>query len=227
MLDPTAASLSTLMRHTSFANFWRARVATTTAFQMLWVAIGWQVYDMTGSALDLGLVGLMQFLPVVAMSVVVGQTVDRYDRRLIARTCECVHALAAAALAIGSAMGWLTREGIFAMVLLTSTARAFEMPSIIALLPGLVAPPLLPRAIAASNTASQTAVICGPALGGVIYGFGPTTVYALCAAIFLLASVLVTMLKTPPPKARAPITLATMFAGFSYVSRTPLLLGAI
>jgi hypothetical protein len=75
---------------------------------------------------------------------------------------------------------------------------------------------------------SNTAVICGPALGGIIYGVGPTTVYALCAAVFLLASVLVTMLKTaPPPKARAPITLATMFAGFSYVSRTPLLLGAI
>jgi MFS family permease len=228
MLDPAAASLATLMRHTSFANFWCARVATTTAYQMLWVAIGWQIYDMTGNALDLGLVGLMQFLPVVAMSVVVGQTVDRYDRRAIARTCECVHALAAAALAIGSAMGWLTREGIFGVVLVTSTARAFEMPSIIALLPGLVAPQLLPRAVAASNTASQTAVICGPALGGIIYGIGPTTVYALCAATFLLATILVSMLKmAPPPKARAPVTLATMFAGFSYVSRTPVLLGAI
>ena len=228
MLDPAAASLATLMRHTSFANFWCARVATTTAYQMLWVAIGWQIYDMTGNALDLGLVGLMQFLPVVAMSVVVGQTVDRYDRRAIARTCECVHALAAAALAIGSAMGWLTREGIFGVVLVTSTARAFEMPSIIALLPGLVAPQLLPRAVAASNTASQTAVICGPALGGIIYGIGPTTVYALCAATFLLATILVSMLKmAPPPKARAPVTLATMFAGFSYVSRAPVLLGAI
>jgi MFS family permease len=227
MLDPAAASLATLMRHTSFANFWCARVATTTAYQMLWVAIGWQVYDMTGNALDLGLIGLMQFLPVVAMSVAVGQVVDRYDRRAIARTCQCVHALAAMVLAIGSAAGWLTREGIFALVLVTSTARAFEMPSIIALLPGLVAPPLLPRAIAASNTASQTAVICGPALGGIIYGFGPTTVYALCAAVFLLAGILVSMLKTAPPKARAPVTLATMFAGFSYVGRTPLLLGAI
>jgi MFS family permease len=228
MLDPAAASLATLMRHKSFANFWSARVATTTAYQMLWVAIGWQVYDMTGSALDLGLVGLMQFLPVVAMSVVVGHTVDRYDRRVIARICQCAHALAATALAIGSATEWLTRDGIFALVLVTSTARAFEMPSIIALLPGLVAPKLLPRAIAASTAASQTAVICGPALGGIIYGFGPTTVYGLCAAIFLLASMLVAMIETAPqPKARAPVTLATMFAGFSYVSRHPLILGAI
>ena len=151
MLDPAAASLATLMRHTTFANFWCARVATTTAYQMLWVAIGWQVYDMTGNALDLGLVGLMQFLPVVAMAVVVGQTVDRYDRRVIARTCECVHALAATALAIGSATGWLTREGIFALVLLTSTARAFEMPSIIA----LASNSMIIRSIAGQGRASQ------------------------------------------------------------------------
>jgi len=94
-------------------------------------------------------------------------------------------------------------------LLVTATARAFEMPSILALVPGIVAPPLLPRAIAASQTASQTAVICGPALGGVIYAFGPTTVYAICAAIFILASILVAMLKTASlPKARVPVTLA-------------------
>jgi MFS family permease len=228
MLDPAAASLVTLMRHESFANFWCARVATTTAYQMQAVAVGWQVYDMTGNALDLGLVGLMQFFPVVVMSVAVGQAVDRYDRRAIARICQCVLALAAAALAIGTAAGWLNREAIFALVLVTATARAFEMPSILALVPGIVAPPLLPRAIAASQTASQTAVICGPALGGVIYAFGPTTVYAICAAIFLLASVLVAMLKTASrPQTRAPVTLATVFAGFSYISSRPLLLGVI
>src|ERR1700730_3895487 len=142
MLDPAAASLVTLMRDDSFANFWCARVATTTAYQMQAVAVGWQVYDMTGNALDLGLVGLMQFFPVVAMSVAVGQAVDRYDRRAIARTCQCALAIAAAALAIGTAAGWLTREAIFALVLAIGTARAFEMPSILALLPGIVSPPL-------------------------------------------------------------------------------------
>jgi MFS family permease len=111
---------------------------------------------------------------------------------------------------------------------MSGTARAFEMPSMLALVPGIVAPALLPRAIAASASASQTAVICGPALGGLIYAFGPMVVYAICAVIFVLASILVAMLATAPrPTERAPVTLATMFAGFSYIRARPWLLGAI
>ena len=106
--------LPALMRHNSFGNFWCARVATTMAYQMQSVAIGWQIYDMTGSALDLGLVGLVQFLPTVVLSVLVGQAVDHLDRKRIARTCQGVAALAAMLLAVGTAAGWLTRDAIFA-----------------------------------------------------------------------------------------------------------------
>jgi MFS family permease len=216
------------MRHNSFGNFWCARVATTMAYQMQSVAIGWQIYDLTNSALDLGLVGLAQFFPTVVLSVVVGQAVDHFDRKIIARTCQFVAALGATMLAIGTTAGWLTRDTILLLVFMTGSARAFEMPSLLALVPGIVAPPLLPRAIAASTSASQTAVICGPALGGLIYAFGPMVVYATCAVIYVFASILVAMLKTAPrPTERAPVTLATMFAGFSYIRSRPWLLGVI
>jgi len=198
------------------------------AYQMQSVAIGWQIYDMTGSALDLGLVGLVQFLPTVVLSVLVGQAVDHLDRKRIARTCQGVAALAAMLLAVGTAAGWLTRDAILLLVLLSGTARAFEMPSLLAMVPGIVAPELLPRAIAASTSASQTAVICGPALGGLLYALGPTVVYALCAAIYGVANVLVAMLKTAPrATVRPPVTLSTVFAGFSYIRERPWLLGAI
>ena len=221
-------SLPALMRHNSFGNFWCARVATTMAYQMQSVAIGWQIYDLTNSAFDLGLVGLAQFFPTVALSVVVGQAVDHFDRKIIARTCQSIAALGATVLAIGTAAGWLNRDTILLLVFMTGSARAFEMPSLLALVPGIVAPPLLPRAIAASTSASQTAVICGPALGGLIYAFGPMVVYATCAVVYVFANILVAMLKTAPrPTERAPVTLATMFAGFSYIRSRPWLLGVI
>ncbi len=221
-------SLPALMRHNSFGNFWCARVATTMAYQMQSVAIGWQIYDMTGSALDLGLVGLVQFLPTVVLSVLVGQAVDHFDRKRIARTCQAVAAMAATLLAVGSAAGWLTRDAILLLVLLSGTARAFEMPSLLAMVPGIVAPELLPRAIAASTSASQTAVICGPALGGLLYALGPTIVYAICAAIYVAANILVAMIRTAArATVRPEVTLSTVFAGFSYIRNRPWLLGAI
>jgi MFS family permease len=195
---------------------------------MLAVGVGWQIYAMTGDALDLGLVGLVQFVPIVAMSLVIGQAADHFDRRTVARTCQIVKALCALALAIGTASGWLNRETIFAILFVIGTARAFETPTLHALLPGIVPPSLLPRAIAASATAQQVATIGGPALGGLLYVLGPTTVYVTCAVVFLIASILVSLIKTAPRvNERKPVTLASLFAGFAYIRSRPVLLGAI
>jgi MFS family permease len=227
MTDAAASPIS-LKRHKPFALFWTMRVATTTAYFMQGVAIGWQIYDMTGSAFDLGLVGLVQFFPLVLLGVVVGQIIDRYDRRAIARTCQIVKAGCALLLAIGSAGGWLNREAIFAILLVTGTARAFETPTLHAMIPGLVPPALLPRAVAASTSANQTAIICGPALGGLIYAFGPTVVYATCAAVFVIASILVSIVpRDERPLQRKPVNLKSLFAGFAYIRSQPVLLGAI
>jgi MFS family permease len=220
----TDVRLATLVAHRSFAYFWCGRTATTSAYQMLAVAVGWQIYAMTGDALDLGLVGLVQFVPIVAMSLIIGQAADHFDRRMVARTCQIVKALCALLLAIGTA----SRESIFAILFVIGTARAFETPTLHALLPGIVPPSLLPRAIAASATANQAATIGGPALGGLIYAFGPTTVYVTCTIVFLLASILVSLIKTAPRASeRKPVTLASLLAGFAYIRSRPVLLGAI
>jgi len=223
-----AAPLPALKRHKPFALFWVMRVATTGAFHMQSVAIGWQIYDMTGNPLDLGLVGLVQFVPLVLLAVLVGQIIDRFDRRAVARACQVVKAVCAIVLALGSARGWLGRDEIFVILLVVGTARAFETPTLHALIPSLVPTRLLPRAIAASATANQTAVICGPSLGGLIYAFGPTTVYTTCAVVFVAASVLVSLLpRDTRPREKKPVTLTNLFAGFSYIRHHPVLLGAI
>ena len=223
-----AAPLPALKRHKPFALFWVMRVATAGAYLMQSVAIGWQLYDMTGNPLDLGLVGLVQFVPLVLLAVVVGQIIDHYDRRGVARACQIVKSVCAIVLAVGSAQGWLGREVMFIILLVVGTARAFETPTLHALVPSLVPPRLLPRAVAASATANQTAVICGPALGGLIYAFGPTTVYVTCAVIFVAASVLVSLLpRDTRERERRPVTLDSLFAGFSYVRHHPILLGVI
>jgi MFS family permease len=223
-----AAPLPALKRHKPFALFWIMRVATTGAYYMQSVAIGWQIYDLTGDPLDLGLVGLVQFVPLVLLAVVVGQIIDRCERRGVARICQVVKALCAIVLAFGSAGGWLGRETIFLILLVVGTARAFETPTLHALVPSLVPPRLLPRAVAASATANQTAIICGPALGGLIYVFGPTTVYATCAGVFIAASVLVSLLpRDARARERRPVTLESLFGGFSYIRHHPILFGAI
>src|ERR1700704_7020515 len=116
-LTPAAAFPSSLLRHRSFVMFWLARTSTTGAYQMLAVAVGWQLYDLTNNPLDLGIVGLMQFIPLVTLAIFVGQVADRYDRRAVIRITQIFKALAALALALGSASGWLTRELLFAILL--------------------------------------------------------------------------------------------------------------
>src|SRR5258707_9308716 len=104
-----------LLEHRSFVAYWCARTATNGAYQMQAVAIGWQVYELTGSAFDLGLVGLVQFVPVVRLALIVGHVADRYDRRTVVRTCHVIEGVAAALLAIGSAPRCLTKEPTLAL----------------------------------------------------------------------------------------------------------------
>src|ERR1700694_785117 len=107
MSEPLVVSSTRLLRQRSFVLFWCARTLSNAAFMMQGVAIGWQIYDLTNNPLDLGLVGLVQFFPVVVLSVVIGQVADRFDRRMIAACCQVAKAFAALALALGTTNGWL------------------------------------------------------------------------------------------------------------------------
>jgi MFS family permease len=223
----TAAAAS-LLRHRSFVRFWCARTFTNGAFMMQGVAVGWQIYDLTHDPLDLGLVGLVQFFPLIVTSILAGQILDLVDRRVVAAACQIGKAVAALLLAIGTAQGWLSREAMFGILFLAGTARAFEIPTMHSLLPGVVSTALLPRAIAASASAQQTAVICGPSLGGLLYGLGPAVVYSVCTVVFIGAGVLISLVEIAPRRdEKRPVSIETLFAGFGYVRDHPILLGAI
>jgi MFS family permease len=226
--SPAAYAPTSLLQNPSFVRLWLTRTATTAAFHMQGVAVGWQLYEMTGSAIDLGIVGFLQFLPLVVLNLVVGQVTDRYDRRVIIRNCQALKVAMVGLLALGTAMGWLTREWMFVFLLVTATARAFEMPCMQALIPSIVPVLLLPRAIAAAATAQQTAIISGPAIGGLLYLLGPVTVYATCGIIYATAAVLVSLIQLINDKQdKRPITLESVFAGFSFVWNRRVLLGVL
>src|SRR6185503_17200098 len=226
--EPLAVQPSSLLQYRSYVAYWFARTATNGAYQMQAVAVGWQIYALTGSAFDLGLVGLVQFFPVVVLGLLIGHIADRYDRRVVVGTCQFIKTLAAAAFAIGTIGDFLTRDVMLAILFVSGTARAFETPTMHTLVPGIVPPEILPRAIAASATASQTAIICGPALGGLLYIFGASTVYLTCTAVFVLASVLVSQIQMQrTPLDKKPVTLDAVFAGFRYIRLNKVVLGAI
>jgi MFS family permease len=148
-MNPTDPAPESLLKHPSFVLFWSARVSANFAFQMVGVAMGWQMYALTGSALDLGLVGLAQFLPATVLVLIVGQLADRYDRRRIAQVSQLVEGLAAAALAYGAFTGTTTKELILAAAFLLGAGRAGESPTMQTILPGVVPTALFPRAVAA------------------------------------------------------------------------------
>src|SRR5947209_3709499 len=111
-----AARPPALLEHRSFVAYWCARTATNGAYQMQAVGVGWQIYDLTGSAFDLGLVGLVQFFPVVVLGLLIGHIADRYDRRVVVGTCQVIKALAAAAFALGTLGGFLNRDVMLAIL---------------------------------------------------------------------------------------------------------------
>ena len=226
-MSATAES-SRLRDHQPFVLFWFVRLTSTIGYHMAAVAIGWKVYEITGSALDLGLIGLIQFVPAVVLTLLVGHVADRYDRRLIIRLTQAAYALAALVLFWGFRSGAVSREMLFAIVFVIGCARAFELPTTSALVPATVPMALIPRATAAWASANQAAVISGPALGGLIYAYSPTLVAALCIFFFIATIVLVSLmrLERSAPK-REPATLKSVLAGFHYIRHRERLLGVI
>jgi MFS family permease len=217
-----------LFAHPAFALLWCSRVLSNVAFNMLGVAVGWQLYDLTGSALDLGLVGLAQFAPIVLLTLIVGQVADRYDRRLVASICQFAQAVAAAALVAGTVSGRLASAGIFATVALVGGARAFEGPTSTALVSDVVPRPLISPAMAWLMSATQTARIVGPALGGFLYVVGPGTTYATAAALFLCAGTCAAIIRTRrASRVSEPVVLESVLSGIVFIRNQRVLLGVM
>lgn len=217
-----------LTQQRPFVLFWLARLASSMGYQMLALTIGWQVYQLTDSALDLGLVGLIQFVPAVVFTLLIGHVADRYDRRSIIRAAQSVNALAALLITAALLTHSLNRELLFVAVFFMGSARAFEVPTASALVPALVPERLISRAVAAWTSANQTAVVCGPALGGLIYALNPVAVTVVCLIFFTAAISLISMIQsTGAPAGREPPSLKSLLAGFDYIRTRPRLLGVI
>lgn len=222
-----------LTHQRAFMRMWFARLFGTTGNQMLMVAVGWQMYELTGSAWDLGLVGLYQFLPALLLTLVAGHVADRVHRGRIIAACLVTQAMVALILVSatqgwGASRGWASRELMLGVSVMLGVARAFQMPAQQALTPMLVPPLMLPRAMAFSSAGMQAAVIGGPALGGVIFVAGATAVYGTCTALFVMGCVLVLGVKyehVPPP--REPVSVRSLLAGAEFVWQRKALLGAV
>jgi MFS family permease len=227
-MNTPAPTGSSLLKQRPFVLFWVARLCSTMGYHMLALTIGWQIYQITDSAFDLGLVGLIQFVPAVALTLLIGHTADRYDRRLIVRGAQCIHALAAIMITVALLAGALTRELLFGAVFLIGCARAFELPTAHSLVPALVPVPMIARAVAAWTSANQVAVICGPALGGLLYTVSPKLVTSLCILFFSGSIILISFVHAKGPAAnREPPTFASVLAGFNYIRSRRRLLGVI
>lgn len=218
----------TLFSHPAFLRFWCARIIATMANQMLMVALGWQMYDLTHSAWSLGLVGLFQFVPALALALVSGHVADRYDRRHILAMAFLTQMATAVVLLLATRGHWVGRELILALSLLLGGARSFQTTAQQALAPLLIPGAILARALAFSSAGMQAAIIGGPALGGFLYAAGAEVVYLVCSLLFVAGIGLVWSVRyehTPAP--REPVTMDTLLAGIRFIRARPVVLGAI
>lgn len=217
-----------LFDHSCFIRFWAARVAGIAGTQMLMLTIGWHMYELTGRAWDLGLVGLVQFAPALLTTLFAGQVADRVHRARLVSACLAIQMSVAAALWWATGAHVVTRDWLLLLSVVLGGVRPFQSSAQQALVPTLVPASLLSRAMAFSSSGQQMAVICGPAVGGLLFMGGVDTVYATCAVIFLLASAACLMVRYEhQPASREPVTVRTLLAGARFIWASPLLLGAV
>jgi len=220
----------------SFRYYWLGRFCSTIALNSMVVILGWQVYDVARrtmapreAALQLGLIGVAQFLPLMLLTLVTGLAADRFDRRWIARTTTGLELSCAAALALMTYLHAASLPALFTVAAMLGVARAFSGPALQALSPNLVPRAILPAAIATSSYAWQVGAIGGPALGGYLYAIWPPLAYAVATGLLSFALVMLMLIK---PVSRPAIDTnrqpwAQMIEGFAYLRRNRLVLGAI
>ena len=221
-------SSSNLFQHRPFLLYLWSRSFSRLSSQIAAVAVGWQIYDMTGSALQLGLVGLVQFLPTAILVFAAGHAVDRFDRKRVLQICQITEGITGIFLAWGSFAGWLTVPQIFVAMAVFGIITAFENPAGAAMLPSVVPEGTLQRATALSTGVAQIAMITGPALGGFAYAVSSATPYAIMSMFWIAGAILtgfIAIERNVAPK--EPPTFADLFAGVGFVRSNPAILGTI
>lgn len=192
------------------------------------VAVGWQVYEITRDPLDLGLIGLSQFLPFVLLVLPAGHVADRHNRQRVLAACYALEMVCALLLLAFTLSGLTVAWPVFAVMVLFGVARAFSMPAGQALLPNVVPPALFSRAVAVNSTTWQLSTIVGPAIGGVVYLFGADVVYASVAALLAASTILMAGVKAPrPPRSEEAVSFDSLLEGLRFVYRRKVVFGAI
>ncbi|MGE5516227.1 MAG: MFS transporter [Bacteroidota bacterium] len=224
----TSSSARAVLAIGDFRSFLATRFLSAVALQMVGVAVGWQVYDLTGDPLHLGFVGLVQFLPAFACALPAGHVADRFDRRRVLLTCLGIETICLLALLVLSLLAAPPLAALLAILAVMGATRAFLAPASQSLVPHLVPTELFARAVAWASSSWQVAVIAGPALGGALYAFGVTTVYAAAAAMMALAAWAISRLKARlVVHAAAETGLEGVLAGVKYVWTRKDILGAV
>jgi MFS family permease len=228
MSAPSPSSGFAVLRNRNFAAYLSARVLGTLAVQMQSVAIGWQVYEITGNLYDLGLIGLAQFAPFLALILFAGHAADRYNRRSIIAICMGVQLLCSLLLLAFTLSGSHVVWPVFAILVLFGSARAFMMPATQAIVKNMVPLDSFSAAVALNSSASHVAIITGPVLGGLLYLAGPRTVYVAAAALLLASVILMSRTKSASQAINsAPATWHTVLEGLRFVRSRPIMLGAM
>jgi MFS family permease len=221
-------SLPAALRYRGFVLYLASQLFATFAAQIVTVAVGWQLYDLTRDPLDLGIAGLVEFAPAILLVLLTGQAADRFDRRFVVIACIAGETLCVAGLLLFTLAGGDRAWHIFLILLGFGIARAFWSPAERALLPNLLPPVVLGRAIALTSTAWQLASIAGPAAGGLLYGLSPEAAYGVAIALLAASAVATAMIPRPPGRAaREPTDWQNLIGGFKYVWREKVVLGAI
>ena len=217
-----------LLRHPAFLFFLLSRSLSRFSSQIAAVAIGWQIYDLTGSAFDLGMVGLVQFAPTALLVFVAGHAADRFERKRVVQLCQLVEAAAALYLAVITYLGAVNEVQIFVATFVLGIAGAFESPTTAALLPLIAPQGSLQRATAVSSGAAQVATITGPALGGLAYAVAPHLAYAVMLLFWILGMILTGFIQPRPQAvAKEGTSEDNIFAGVRFIRQSPAILGTI
>lgn len=219
-----------VFRHRGFTLTILGKMLSIFANQMMAVAVGWQIYNLTNDPLDLGLVGLFQFLPAVFLILITGHVADRYDRRRVVGGSFALQGTCAALFLFFTLSGFGQVWPMFGIILLFGVARAFYSPALQALLPNLVPTEEYPNAVAWNSSSSKLAIITGPAVGGMLYYYyGPDVVYGACVFMFVAATLMLVIVPatSQTKRGKEPPTWGSLMAGFGFIKRKPIVLGAI
>jgi len=214
--------------HGAFVRYWTARFCSTFAVQIVAVSVGWQVYDLTRDPMDLGIIGLVQFLPLLLLVLVTGAVADRFGRRLVMGAAIALELACTAAILYFSIRGLVSPLPVFIALAGMGTARAFYGPASQSLVVNLVPEHDFANAVAWNASSWQVASIVGPVAGGLLYGVGANVAYSTAVVLFAVSLVLISRVPKPPVRGEVKkVTFSSLFDGLRFIRKEKVVLGAI